>query len=42
MEAAGIIDKAEVRAWGMNEAYEIAQERVDEIQTDAPNLYNEV
>ena len=42
MEASGIIDKAEVRAWGMNEAYEIAQDKVEQIKTETPPLFNEV
>lgn len=39
MEAAGIIDKAEVRAWGMGEAYETAREKIEQIQT--PQIFNE-
>ena len=39
MEAAGIVDKAEVRAWGMNEAYEIAQEKIKQMQET--QIFNE-
>lgn len=39
MEAAGIVDKAEVRAWGMNEAYDVAKEKIDQI--DNTQLFSE-